>query len=160
MSRGVGWPWQRRGGHASVRVACIRCEGRHGRHGRVPGGVNGGAARAGRSGPARARVGRSGWLRRVHACRVLDSGSGRQSTGDCGQGRGSWCEGCHGESQGDTGKLLDVLVAGFWCWFAKWPWWWPCPWHGCLGLGFRAWGVWLLSRTCRGALGVLLDKLV
>ena len=65
-----------------------------------------------------------------------------------------------GVPQGGKWQLQDMLVAGFWCWFAKWPWWWPCPWHGCLGLGFRAWGVWLLSRTCRGALGVLLDKLV
>ena len=124
------------------------------------GGVRGGVGACWWSGAPRAGAGRPGWLWCGHACGVFDSGSAGRAPANAGRGGGPGAWGWHGEVQGDRGCLLDMQVAGFWCWFAKWPWWWPCPWHGCLGLGFRAWGVWLLSRTCRGALGVLLDKLV
>ena len=56
-----------------------------------------------------------------------------------------------GVPQGGEWQLQDVLVGGLGAGFAKWLGWWPCPWLGRFGLGFRVWGCWLVSRTCRGS---------
>ena len=84
---------KRQGACREGQGGCCACEGGRGRLGGEP-------------------VGR-GWPWCGHACKLLDSGPGRKSTGDCGQGRGSWCEGStwggsgrQGAAPGQGGVLL------------------------------------------------------
>ena len=86
----------------------------------------------------------------VHAHRVFDCGSAGRAPATAGRGGGQEQGGRAGVPQGGGWQLQDVLVTGFGAGLAKWPGWWPCPWHGHLGLGFRVWGAGFVSRTCRG----------
>ena len=76
----------------------------------------------------------------MRARRVLDSGSAGRAPANAGRGGGPGARGCHGESQGGTGRLLDVLVAGFGAGLEQDGMVVAVPCHGWLELGFRAWG--------------------
>ena len=91
MVRGVRASLPRRGWHGDVRGRRQAGEG-----GTRPclGRARNGVAHAGAVGRlGGVLVGRGGRGACVRACSVLDSGPGRQITGDCGQGRGPWCYG-------------------------------------------------------------------
>ena len=121
-----------------------------GRHGAVSGGCKGwcGVRAGGRA--ARARAGRPGWLAVMCACNVFDRVSAGSSPATAGRGRVQELRGRLGVLLGSKGKLQDVVVQWLAAGLVKCPWWWPCPWHGCLGLGFRAWGCLGMSRRCVG----------
>ena len=65
---------------------------------------------------------------------------GWHGSGKCGQCEGSGVMGLTWGASGGHWLPPRHAGSGFWCWFVKCPWWWPCSWHGCLGLGFRVWG--------------------
>ena len=152
-------------------VVARPCRGRHGdvRERRLAGqGSNGRGARGSRgawhvlwwSGVPRAGVCWPGWLRTVRARKLLDSGTACRTPATAGRGGGQEQGGRAGVPQGGGWQLQDVLVAGFGAGLAKWPGWWPCPWHGYLGLGFRVWGCWVCVQKVQGVRGEVLDMLV
>ena len=118
MVRGVRASMPRRGWHGDVR----------GRRQAGEGGTSAGLGRA-RGGVARsAAVGRLGDVlnRRgdggaVHARRLFDSEMAGRAPATAGNGVGQERWGCHGESQGDTGQLLDMVVEDFGAGLAMWP---------------------------------------
>ena len=92
------------------------------------------AAAVGRLGIVLTRWGGGG---AVHAHKVLDSDMAGKAPAAAGSGVGQERGDRAGVSQGGGGQLQDVLVAVLGAVLSKWPEWWPCPWHGQLGLGFR-----------------------
>ena len=65
-----------------------------------------------------------------------------------------------GVPQGDWWQLQDMLVDGLGAGFAKWLGWWPCPWHGRLGLGFGVMGMLARVQNMQGQWGEVLDTVV
>ena len=111
-----------------------------GRHGDVSGGARGGVAcvlaiGAGSGAYVSARVA-SVWACPPGARPVV----GRHGSGKCGHCEGPGTMGLTWGVSGGHWLPPRHAGSGFGCWFVKCPWWWPCSWHGCLGLGFRVWG--------------------
>ena len=77
-------------------------------------------------------VGRGGRGTCVHAgCSTV--GLAGRAPAMAGRGGGPGTRGCHGELQGDTGYLLDVLVHALGAGWDKMTWWWHVHGMACLG---------------------------
>ena len=116
----------------------------------MPRGWRGGVGACWWSGAPRAGVCRPGGCGAVRARRVLDSGSAGRAPANAGRGGGPGARGCHGESQGDTGKLLDVLVPALAVVWGQVGVGVACHAMAALGLGFRAWEVWGCVQNVQG----------
>ena len=99
-----------RGQHGDVRG---RCRAGQGRHRRLPGGAWDGVAHVGVVGRLGDVLNRRGGGGAVHARRLFDSEKAGRAPATAGNGVGQERWGCHGESQGDTGQLLDMVVEDF-----------------------------------------------
>ena len=135
-----------RGRHGDVRGRRRAGQGRHGRGARES---RGAWSVLWWSGAPRAGVCRPGWLRTVRARKLLDRVSADRTPASAGRGRGLVRWGCHGELQGGHRQAPGHAGSLLCCWLVASGHGGGCHAMAALGLGFRVWGEWGVSRGCR-----------